>query len=101
MTDTEKRKMKNRLKFVSYDGEYPNLCAGELVLELDGKKVLFPAFCLSSGGSVSFDDDWNVSITQGEWSIVKWPENFPEELKRDAEKMVNEKIRHGCCGGCV
>lgn len=39
-----------RVKFVSYDGEYPNLCSGTLVLNVDGKDVTFPKYCLSSCG---------------------------------------------------
>jgi hypothetical protein len=94
--------MKNkRLKFISYDGEYPNLCNGTLVMELDGKKIKFPPFCLRSGGSVTFDNDWNEIVSQGSWSIRNFPDNFPEELKNEAEELVNENIPEGCCGGCV
>ena len=60
------------VKFVSYDGKYPNLCTGTLVLNIDGtdysfgfttvpgmSKCDFPMFW-HSGGSVSFDNDWVV-----------------------------------------
>ena len=43
--------MSNKLKFISYDGEYPNLCSGTLILNLNGKDVVFPNYCLSSGGN--------------------------------------------------
>ena len=29
------------VKFISYDGKYPNLCSGRLVLEIDGERVAF------------------------------------------------------------
>jgi len=93
--------MGERLKFISYDGAFPNLCRGNLVMELDGKKIKFPQFCLSSGGSVWFDEEWSEYVEKGEWTISEYPKNFPEELKEYAEELVNENVSHGCCGGCV
>jgi hypothetical protein len=89
------------LSFVSYDGEYPNLCSGTLILNLDGKNIKFRSHCLSSGGSVSFDEDWQEIVTEGPWHIHDWPENFPNELKDLAEQLVNDNIPWGCCGGCI
>ena len=36
----------SHVKFISYDGKYPNLCRGKLTLEIDGEKVTFspPSF---------------------------------------------------------
>jgi hypothetical protein len=93
--------MKNTLTFVSYDGKYPNLCSGELVLAVDGENIKFPKYCLSSGGSVSFTNEWDEVVTQGEWSICSWPDNFPENLKEHATELINDNISCGCCGGCV
>jgi len=90
-----------KLTFVSYDGEFPNLCSGNLVLAIDGEEVKFPPYCLSSGGSVSFTEDWDEIVTSGSWSIRDFPEDFPDELKAEAERLVNENIPNGCCGGCV
>lgn len=91
-----------RITFVSYDGKYPNLCSGTLILAIDGIPIEFPDYCLSSGGGVSFDADWQEDISIGEWTIREWPPNFPEELKREALEVVNNNIEHGCCcGGCV
>jgi len=87
--------------FVSYDGAWPNLCSGTLILFVLGKEVVFPDHCLESGGGVSFDEDWNEEVWSGEWSIRDWPEDFPESLKAEAIRIVNENISHGCCGGCV
>lgn len=89
------------LTFVSYDGSYPNLCSGQLVLAIDGDPVVFPKYCLSSGGSVSFDDNWHEDVQEGEWDISDYPKDFPESLKGMAVSLVNENVPHGCCGGCV
>lgn len=90
-----------KLSFVSYDGKYPNLCAGTLIMAIDGIEIEFPQYCLSSGGSVSFDDEWNEHVTVGEWSISSFPKDFPENLKSEAESIVNDNIEFGCCGGCI
>lgn len=87
------------VKFVSYDGSYPNLCRGKLVLEIDGKIVEFPDYCMSSGGSVWFDDDWDEHVEYGEWS-VKVPEKYAH-LRSEIEDCVNENVPCGCCGGCI
>ena len=90
------------IKFISYDGKYPNLCSGKLVLEVDGKQYTFPEFCLRSGGSAYFTNHYrNSHITHGEWSIKAWPDDFPEELKDEAVCVVNANVKRGCCGGCL
>ena len=85
---------------IKYGGEYPNLCSGNLTVIIDGKEWDFGE-CLESGGSVSFDDEWNEYVSEGEWSIGRYPTDFPDELKRDVLEAVNNNIEHGCCGGCV
>lgn len=87
------------VEFVSYDGEYPNLCSGQLVLKINGQARVFPRYCLSSGGSVWFDNDWDEHVETGRWSI-----NLPEDLeplRKEIEECINENIPYGCCGGCV
>ena len=86
---------------VEYDGSYPNLCSGTLVLTIEDKKWKFPKGCLYSGGSVTFDDNWDANVEQGPWSIDEWPEGFPELWKAAAKEAINDKIGLGCCGGCV
>ena len=66
--------MKDRLKFISYDGKFPNLCSGTLVMNLDGKDITFSSYCLSSGGSVSFDEEWN-EIKKRPKCVVLYPIN--------------------------
>lgn len=72
--------MRQKIK-IEYDGEYPNACSGNLIVIINNKKWKFPDYCLSSGGSVWFDNDWMEHIESGPWSISEWPENFPEEYK--------------------
>jgi hypothetical protein len=86
---------------IEYDGRWPNLCSGKLVVTIDGERWEFPSYCLSSGGSVSFDSDWNEHVSSGSWEIKEWPRNFPEQLKNVVRCAVNAEIDYGCCGGCV
>jgi hypothetical protein len=86
---------------IKYDGDYPNLCSGKLIVIVDGKEWIFPDWCLSSGGSVWFSDDWEEHVEEGAWTITNWPKKFPDDLKDKVERRVNEEIPHGCCGGCV
>lgn len=88
------------VEFVSYDGAYPNLCTGQLVLKINGQVREFSRHCLQSGGTVWFDNDWNEHIENGRWSIDPLPEDL-EPLRKEIEECINENIPHGCCGGCV
>ncbi len=83
---------------VQFDGGFPNLCSGRLVIIIDEEVWEFPSYCLNSGGGASLS---NLGIWHGEWDISKWPENFPEELKEVVLEAVNEQVPHGCCGGCL
>lgn len=87
------------VEFVSYDGDFPNLCRGTLVLRIDGEEVEFPKYCMRSGGTVWFDDECGEHVESGEWSV-----NVPAKyanLKDEIERCVNENVEYGCCGGCV
>lgn len=86
---------------ISYDGAYPNLCSGRLIVTIDGTVWEFPKYCLGSGGRVWFDNNWEEQVESGEWSICEWPDGFPEELKEKVLDEVNYKIELGCCGGCL
>ena len=84
---------------ISYSGTYPKLCEGKLQVDIKEKLYRFPDNALESNGSVK---SWpGKKIIEARcWSIDKWPEDFPEELKETVLKAVNEQIQHGCCGGC-
>ena len=86
------------IKFISYDGSYPNLCSGTLVIDIDGK-IYSEGIRLHSGGNVSFTDTGDEIVDEGEWTV-----DVPEKLvdyKDDIESVVNENIPYGCCGGCI
>lgn len=87
------------VKFVSYDGKYPNLCSGTLVIKVGSRKWKIKR--LSSGGGVWFDKNNSEQVDEGPWSIENWPEGFPETLKQKVLDVVNDKVDHGCCGGCI
>ena len=76
---------------IKYDGDWPNLCRGNLVVFLDGKKWKFPQYCLSSGGHHD---------PPRPWSVKEWPKGFPDDQKWRVVDAVNEKLGCGCCGGC-
>ncbi len=91
----------SKVEFISYDGKYPTLCYGTLVIKIDGKKYSLKN-CLTSGGSVTSDEDWNFTVNEGPWSIRE--SKLPDDLKRyylEIEKAVNENVLEGCCGGCI
>ena len=103
----------NHVKFVSQTGNYPNLCRGDLTLEIDGEIVTFgygfdsddkPKYGTfwSSGGFVFFDEQLNDNIGTGEWEIDvdRLPEKF-RRYAREIGQVFNENVEYGCCGGCI
>lgn len=112
----------NRVRFISYTGEYPNLCTGVLTLEIDGKEYKFghnysnykggkfvdedpdnPNFekLWSSGGRISgcMEDLYAV---EGEWHIDAddLPEQF-RDIADEIDEVFNNNVPWGCCGGCI
>lgn len=90
------------VEFVNYDGRYPNLCSGVLTVRINGEIISLPPHSLESGGCVSFNKDWEEEITEGAWTIDKYrlPENLLPYVD-EIEKIANDNIPWGCCGGCV
>ena len=86
---------------VEYDGRYPNLCSGQLIVYLDDERWVFPKDCMQSGGSAGVDCEGNEFCYFGVWSIEDWPEGFPEAYKLHVLNEVNETVEQGCCGGCI
>jgi len=79
---------------IEYDGAFPKLCSGVLVVTIDGTRWKFPPCCLSSGGdNLSCDDvGWLEPLFSGPWSINKWPEGFPEDQKKAVQDALNVEM---------
>lgn len=103
---------KEKIRFISYTGAFPNLCSGVLTLEIDEEVVSFgPSYkkpkpdyqeFWQSGGSCTFDSNWCEHVECGPWKIFK--EELPVQYQKYAEKITelfNKNVPHGCCGGCV
>lgn len=92
---------------IKYDGAYPCLCSGHLIVIIDGKEWDFGTHVLVSGGSAYFLDDWDEVIECGDWDIYEesFPEGFfeayPEYMKKYVIEAVNDNVAKGCCGGCL
>lgn len=85
------------IEFVSYDGEYPTLCSGTLVIKVNGKEMALN-HVMVSGGCYFYNDD---DVDQAPWcvSLEKYPELMPYE--EEIAECVNANIPYGCCGGCI
>lgn len=100
------------VKFISYTGKYPNLCRGDLTLEIDGEKVIFGSvydtgmrkrtgirrIFWHSGGYI----DHGYTTHQCEWQIDV--SEIPEEYRQYAseiDEVFNSNVPYGCCGGCI
>ena len=100
LTPREFNYPKKGIALVCYDGSYPNLCSGTLIVATNGKVFTFPRHSLMSGGSVTFDENWGETNI-GDWEVREWPDDYPEDLKDDTIQMINAEIPQGCCGGCL
>lgn len=98
------------VKFLYYTGKWPNLCSGELALEIKGEKVTFsprgyvpnvgiyPCFWSSGGGlnpnyEGTYQREWKIDVNK-----------IPEEYRKYAaeiDKVFNENVEWGCCGDCI
>lgn len=118
------------IEFVSYDGTYPTLCSGKLIVKIDGKEISFgktkkfwswetddiladyPQFW-HSGGSCGFDNDYSDSFVCSDipwelnWdndSVCYYRKDYPPEIWElipNILKVMNEHVPGGCCGGCL
>lgn len=94
----------SHVKFISYDGKWPNLCSGILTLKINNETVWFghgkPNGCFwRSGGG--FNPNYEGTY-QKEWIIDV--EELPEQYRKYAteiDKVFNENVEWGCCGGCI
>lgn len=112
----------SKIEFVEYTGCYPNLCSGRLFVKIDGKMISFGSYCLgkkgktkdrgvpnypsfwTSGGSVTFDEDWSEDVEEGPWKVSIWEDGWNDDMKKLLPELIrifNEHVPWGCCGGCV
>ena len=113
-----------KIKFISYDGEWPCLCYGQLKMKIGRKTYTFgksfnspisklnlqdsvyPKFWMS-GGKVTADEDWNFDVQKDEWisTIDEFnKKDFPVEVVDNIDEIMrvfNENVPYGCCGGCI
>lgn len=92
------------IKFISYDGKWPNLCRGILVIEKEGKRYELKNILISGGRCYFTDNYTNSHIEKGKWSI--YGNKLPRELQNvqdvmEIKYLVNENVTWGCCGGCL
>ena len=116
------------IEFVSYNGEFPNLCSGTFVVKIDGEIVKFGHDCLSwvttqdengnwsgyyageendphydsfwsSGGCCYFNDDYSESfVDSGEWVLDGW-NALPEKYKSIQDELI-EVFNENVPWGC-
>ena len=97
--------IESHVKFVSYTGEYPCLCSGILTLEIDGIEYTFggnttdfQGFWRSGGGIIiDYEDTYSE-----EWVIDA--NDLPEQFRKYAQeidRVFNDNVKWGCCGGCI
>lgn len=104
--------MKHKIKFISYDGHYPNLCSGVLTLDIDGEIVTFgyehgknnySQFWRSGGNCGFLDDNYDETYCNiGEWELDKT--QLPDKYKNIGKELIqvfNKNVEWGCCGGCL
>lgn len=105
------------VEFVSYTGEYPNLCRGVLTLRIDGEEVrfghdynIFESWKTdgnyeefwTTGGACGFCTNGEDYIDHDEWQLIE--SNLPEKYEPYSEELINvfnENVWWGCCGGCL
>ena len=97
------------IKFVSYDGAFPCLCHGTLVLEIDGKTVKFgpnedcdyPEFW-DTGGRIGRNGNWQMWAEHGPWK-ARFPQDteFSENDRQRLLEVFQDNVPEGCCGGCI
>lgn len=86
------------IKFISYDGKYPNLCSGTLCFKKDEIEYKKQYAICSTGGLMA---DYSGTYS-GPWVLDK--EDFPELNEMELcylTKLVNDNVQLGCCGGCI
>jgi len=83
---------------VQYNGRFPSTCMGTLRVLVDGKEIYNKSYRCESTGSVSFTEDWEEIVAEGDL-IWEDAHDFSDEIQ---EAVAVELRKHSvCCGGCV
>lgn len=98
------------IKFIDYSGEYPNLCGGVLILEIDGVLYSFgedpenrkdPEHEFDrfwrSGGNI----DCEYDVVEDEWELSDDLPQFLQGHEEEIMVVMNKNVPYGCCGGCL
>ena len=95
------------IQFISYNGKYPTLCYGSLILNINNTQYSFEC-ALASGGKAYFPNGFTNDpvIEHGPWKKIVILHstsdiNFNDEELDYIIKLINEHVAHGCCGGCI
>lgn len=109
------------IEFVKYDASHYAWCSGVLTLKIDGTEYKFGhdslKYCWKSNryldedpANPNFDKFWETTghidsdfdIHKGEWEIdySKIPEQF-RQYAVEIDKIFNDNVEWGCCGGCI
>ena len=90
------------VEFISYDGKWPCLCMGTLTIKVDGKTYSFKHAMISGGGVFGGSStDWDMWSEEGDWKIDLGEHPELEPYLKEIERVVNDNVEHGCCGGCI
>lgn len=104
LTNIDLYPIPRHVKFISYTGEYPNLCSGILTLKIDDKEVRFgygtsnKPFWYSGGGlnpnyEGAYQREWKIDVNK---ILEKY-----RKYAREIDEVFNENVEWGCCGGCI
>lgn len=88
------------VEFVSYDGKWPCLCYGTLIIKVNGKTYSFQE-AMISGGRIMRNEEWDMWAEQDDWEINLEEHPELEQYKEEITRVVNENVPQGCCGGCI
>lgn len=89
------------VEFISYDGKYPCLCSGTLIIKIDGKIYHLKNVLVSGGAVIGGPPEWDFEVITGNWTVALCDYLELEKYKCEIEQVVNEHVQQGCCGGCV
>ncbi|MDR2863982.1 MAG: hypothetical protein LBV68_00020 [Spirochaetaceae bacterium] len=95
------------VQFIKYGGVYPTACLGTLTfsyVESPGSapKIISVESPLKTGGQCYDDGTPEGVFTKGKWRLRM--SMFPYLSKVDfleLERLVNQNVPEGCCGGCL